>query len=172
MKSLKPAARAGGLLAAAGAAAILGYALFLRSENRAPENTPASAKQYRLLDAMHELQTYSTKLYFAGTAKNEDLATWYSRKVKQTVLNIQERRTEPYAYNGWDAAELAIMLDAPLAGINEIIETGQWDEFEGEFDFLMDACNACHTATEHAFVVVRAPKGEQAPLNQNFESAD
>ena len=159
MKNLRRTALAGVILAASGVAA----------ENPAPEMSVAYSKPYRLLDAMHELQRYSTKLYFAGVAKNGEFASWYSWKVNQIALNIQERRTEPYAYNEWDAAELARMLESPIAGINETIENEQWKNFEGVFDALMGACNACHTAAEHAFIVVRAPKGEQAPLNQKFE---
>ncbi len=158
-----------GVLLAVGGSALAGGVFMLKGERSTPENAVTHLKEYRLIDVMHELQTHSTKLYFAGIAENGELASWYNWKIQQSLSNIKEGRTEPYAYNGWDAIELATMLDIPIKEIDEVIDSGQWSRFEDAYDFLMDTCNACHAATEHSFVVVRAPRGQAAPLNQKFD---
>ena len=61
------------------------------------------------------------------------------------------------------------MLDMPIKEIDETIESERWNDFDHSCDFLMDTCNACLAATEYSCVVVRAPKGQAAPLNQKFD---
>ena len=134
-----------------------------------PPEPPRHVKTYRLLDVMHEFQTYSTKLYFAGTAGNQELASWYSWKLESALRDVRQGKIEPYAYNGWDAIELAEMLEEPIADLNVSIKEGDWKAFESKYDRLLQTCNACHAATEHAFVIVSAPKGDQAPRNQKFD---
>jgi hypothetical protein len=126
------------------------------------------SKPYELLDAMHMFQTYSTKLYYAGVSKNDKLASWYAWKLESVVKEVKERRTVPYAYNGWDAAELALMLDTPISDLNSAIKKKDWTAFGTGFDTLMAACNACHVAAEHPFVVVKAPRDDPPPSNQSF----
>jgi len=145
------------------------YSRFHGGESELQPTSDQHLKTYRLLDVMHQLQNYSTKLYFAGTARNEELARWYSWKLESAVQDITQHRIEPYAYNGWDAAELAIMLDAPIADLNATLIAQQWGDFEDRFDMLMRTCNACHAAAEHHFIVVRASAGEPAPPNQRFD---
>lgn len=130
------------------------------------------ARPYHLLDAMHLFQTYSTKLYFAGRAHNQELAKWYSWKLNSTLQDVLERRTAPYAYHGWDAAELAQMLNAPITQIDASLDQQDWARFDSNFSTLMQTCNACHRATDHDFIIVRSPGGERAPENQIFANGE
>lgn len=138
------------------------------SSTSAAKTTEVKTRPYHLLDAMHLFQTYATKLYFAGQARNEELASWYSWKLESTVKDVKDRHTEPYAYNGWDAAQLVLMLDTPITELNKVVKQKNWDAFAPRYDDLMNACNACHVAAEHPFVVVQAPRNEQPPQNQKF----
>lgn len=145
------------------------YSQFYKPISEDQTSAGSHVKEYQLLDVMHELQTYSTKLYFAGLAQNKELASWYAWKIEHAILNIQQGKIEPYAYNGWDAAELTKMLDKPITELNKSIDEENWGEFALGFDWLLDSCNACHSATEHDFIVVLAPKGERPPQNQKFD---
>ncbi|MBL4629786.1 MAG: hypothetical protein JKY14_01000 [Paraglaciecola sp.] len=147
--------------------AVLLYSKFAKDQGKLTLEAEQHFKTYQLLDVMHELQTYSTKFYFAGIARNKALALWYAWKLDRAVQIIKDRRIEPYAYNGWDAAELVKMLDTPISNINTVLKNEQWNKFASHFDTLMRTCNACHTATEHQFIIVKSPNGEP-PQNQKF----
>jgi hypothetical protein len=160
------------LSSAIGAAlALFAYPVLDRSNDVPAQAQERSGhpKTLRVLDVMHEFQTYSTKLFHAGHARNHELASWYHWKLKSAQNEITQQHTEPYAFNGWDAAKLAVMLDSPLEELKNAIENKQWDRFDERFAVVMQACNACHVATEHSFVVVQPPGDDQLPGNQRFD---
>lgn len=145
------------------------YSKYDQCAKKTQEIPNRHVKTYRLLDVMHEFQTYSTKFYFAGMAKNKNLAAWYSWKLQSAINSIKEGKIEPYAYNGWDAAELVKMLDMPIANLNTVVKNEQWGSFENQFSTLINTCNACHAVAEHRFVVVKVPTGK-SPQNQLFDN--
>ena len=135
---------------------------------RTPRAAP-HVKVQRVLDVMLALQHHSGKLYFAGMAQNQELAGWYAWKLESALRELQNGQVEPYAYNGWDAAQLSHMLDPSLVELNATIKARQWDQFPQQHATLMARCTACHVATEHPFLVVRSPITDHPPAHQKFD---
>ena len=93
---------------------------------------------------------------------NSPLAAFYLHELEETAATIIEAVGE---YDGHPVSALTEhMLLPALSGLEVAIGAGEADE--GMVN-LVEACNACHAATEHAFIVIGRAKGN--PFNQVFE---
>jgi hypothetical protein len=145
---------------------ILTVALIALSGAKA-EDPPAEAppKPYVLLDVMHQFQRYADKLYFSGKAKNWELANWYRWKLEAAALPVIEGRVEPYRYEGYDAQPLMkAMLIPAVRSVENAVKKQSDTEFHKAYAALVQTCNGCHAATQHAFVKIVVPT---APIYTN-----
>jgi hypothetical protein len=135
----------------------------------ASSDAPPRLRPYELLDVMHMFQTYADKLYFAGRARNWELAGWYRWKLEAAALPVVDGEVEPYRTERYDAqSAMKSMLIPALQPLEQAIEKQSEAAFEQAYLALIGTCNACHALTEHPFVKIIVPT---SPIfsNQNYE---
>ncbi len=95
------------------------------------------------------------KLWFAGDAKNWELADYELDELKEGFDDaIKYFPTKDNMPIGQLVKDTAL----PAAeGLKSAIDARNGTKFAAAFDKLTAACNACHQATDHGFIVVRRP---------------
>jgi hypothetical protein len=155
--------------AVGGAFTMLAFGIALSGcQKQEPSESQARLRPYELLDVMHQFQTYADKLYFSGQALNWELAAWYCWKIEAAALPVIEGQVEPYRTERLDAQPtMKTMLIPALRSIEQAIEKKNESEFMRAYSGLVDTCNGCHVALEHAFVKIVVPS-RPAHSNQNY----
>jgi hypothetical protein len=134
----------------------------------AAERSASDAYVPGLGEFMSATQVRHAKLWFAGDAKNWDLARFELDEIKEGLEDAA--RLQP-TYEGIPVADMIKAdLDAPLSGLAKAIEAKDRKEFTRAFDVLTAACNACHTAAAHAFIRIKRPTAPPVS-NQVFTPA-
>jgi hypothetical protein len=123
---------------------------------RAQQPPAIAAKPYvpSLADLMLVVQLRHAKLWLAGDASNWELANFAIHEMEEGLEDMA--RLHP-AYKDVPVGKMAVKARNRAA-------------FTKAFDQLTDACNACHQASNHAFIVIRRPAGFPFP-NQSFAPA-
>ena len=137
---------------------------------RAQQPPAIAAKPYvpSLADLMLVVQLRHAKLWLAGDASNWELANFAIHEMEEGLEDMA--RLHP-AYK--DVPVGKMMEDtvrAPIEEVEKAIKARNRAAFTKAFDQLTDACNACHQASNHAFIVIRRPAGSPFP-NQSFAPA-
>ena len=71
-------------------------------------------------------------------------------------------------YDGHAIGDLTAAMLAPVIdGMEDALQDGSGD---AAMDKLVDACNACHRATEHGYIVIKRTNAN--PFNQVFSTDD
>ena len=114
---------------------------------------------------MSATQMRHAKLWFAGDARNWELAAFELDEIKEGLEDAT--RLHP-THEGVPVADMIkANLDAPLSGLAKAIEAKDKNGFTRAFDVLTAACNACHAAASHGFIRIQRPTA--APVsNQVF----
>lgn len=118
-------------------------------------------------DIMSSIQTHHAKLYFAGKNENWDLAKFEYHEIEEgfegavkwheTIEDVPE-----------PTSQLIKITDAGMHELESAIEKKSKDQFLLAHRSLTNACNACHSAAAHAFIVIQEPKSLTF-TNQKFE---
>ena len=104
---------------------------------------------------MSATQVRHAKLWFAGDARNWELAAFELDEIKEGLEDAT--RLHP-THEGIPVADMIkANLDAPLSGLAKAIEAKDKNGFTRAFDVLTAACNACHTAASHGFIRIQRP---------------
>jgi len=104
---------------------------------------------------MSATQVRHAKLWFAGDARNWELAAFELDEIKEGLEDAT--RLHP-THEGIPVAEMIkANLDAPLSALAKAIEAKDENGFTRAFDVLTAACNSCHTAAAHAFIKIKRP---------------
>jgi mono/diheme cytochrome c family protein len=141
--------RYAGLLALAGWLAVAG---------------PARAGDTQLLGLMGKLQTFAHKLQLSVTARNGRLADFYLHELEETSEEIVE---DIESYDGQPISRLVQdMLLPAIEAMEKPVKAGDWAGSDQGLANLLQACNACHQVTGHAFIRI-APAGGN-PYAQDF----
>lgn len=111
-----------------------------------------SNEQYvpRLGDIMNAVQSQHIKLWFAGKAKNWELAAYELRQLKAGLLEAA------LMYEGIPVTNVTTM-SKPAQSIADAIETRDTKRFAGAVGELTDGCNACHRSMARGFIVIEMP---------------
>jgi hypothetical protein len=129
-------------------------------------------RPFELLDVMHQFQRYADKIHASGQAKNARLVDWYAWKLEWASLQISEGQTAPYTGEYGDTRDMIkTMLVPTIKPVIDSAKAGDWDEFEGHYKVMVDACNACHIAAEHGFVKITVPT-EPIYKNQDYSAVE
>jgi len=126
--------------------------------------TPSpTVKQYapRLVEIMSAAQLQQLKLWFAGKAKNWDLASYELRQLTDSLVQAA------ILYPGIPVSNVTTMK-VPLLAIADAIAARDNRKFVVSTRDLTDGCNACHTSMDRGFVVITLPTDQQPPANQIF----
>jgi len=114
---------------------------------------------------MNVIQTEHAKLWFAGSARNWELAAYQLGEIKEIMSDIGE------LYQKFKDLPLDKMLDdvitGPIAETEKALDAKDFAKFSAGYGKLTDACNACHQATGNGFIVIQRPSGQAFP-NQDF----
>lgn len=125
-----------------------------------PKNYVPGLEQF-----MGVIQSEHAKLWYAGQARNWDLAAYQLGEIKEVMSDVQDM--VPTFKN----LPLAQMLDAVITGsiatLEKAIDEKDSGKFASGFRDLTQACNSCHQAAGVGFVRIRQPVGAGFP-NQDF----
>jgi hypothetical protein len=109
---------------------------------------------------MSGIQAHLSKLWFAGLNENWDLARFEIDEIKESLDDIRKYETDR------KESQLLPMINPALDSISGSVEKKDLKSFKYNFVYLTNTCNACNTAAEHKFNVVRIP--ESSPfINQD-----
>jgi len=127
------------------------------------ELTPSStAKRVpRLVETMSAAQLQHLKLWFAGKAKNWDLAAYELLLLKNSLVEAALLYPDIPTSN-------VTTLREPLQSISDAITAKDIRKFASTVRELTDGCNACHRTMDRSFVVMKLPTDQQPPANQVF----
>ena len=140
----------------------------------APAATPAPAAAHEAPKTyipgpeqfMGVILSQHAKLWYAGRAKNWDLAEFELGEIKEVMGDLQD------LYPKFKNLPFADMLDAvitkEIVDLEKAIAAKDSKAFAAGYDKLTAACNACHEGTENKFVVIRRPSGSRPFPNQEF----
>jgi hypothetical protein len=149
----------------------LATAVAASAQDTASHNPPSpSAAGYvpGLGEIMSLQQMRHAKLWLAGSQKNWPLAAYELDELREGFEDVQKLYpTHEGVPVGAMAASLA---QAPLQGLDKAIEAKDGASFRKSFDQLTQACNTCHRAAQHAFIVIARPSASPFP-NQKFAPA-
>jgi hypothetical protein len=114
------------------------------------------------------VQPRHLKLFYAGHAKNWTLAAFQLNELRAALARIG--RTIPtYRNIGVDTAVASIFADK-IGAVDAAIKAANPEKFTVAYGEMTGACNACHAAMEHPFLVMRVPDTMNYP-DQDFQSA-
>jgi hypothetical protein len=144
-------------------ALLVGFTVCMAMNRAAGE--PAEPYAPGLVEFMMTVQTHHAKLWFAGNARNWDLADYQSDELKELIEEIAKRVPKYKDLPVGQMIETATM--PPLADIEGAIKSRDAGKFAAAFDKLTAACNACHEAANRGFIVIQRPATSAFP-NQSF----
>lgn len=123
-------------------------------------------KDHDLIGNMGAMQYFSHKLDLSIRAQNRELVDFYVHEIEETLAET----TEIEEYHGKPIGELAEAMLAPaFERFEQAVDdgSGDWEAIDGRFGELIDACNACHQATEYDYINIQ--RTDANPYMQSFE---
>ena len=160
------------IIAAALMSALLPLAVVAQTQtSQAPAPAPAAhdvPKSYipGPEQFMGVILSQHAKLWYAGQARNWELAEFELGEIKEVMSDLQD------LYPKFKNLPFGDMLDAvitqEIVELEKAIEAKDFRKFAAGYDKLTAACNTCHETTENAFVVIRRPAGSRPFPNQEF----
>jgi hypothetical protein len=124
----------------------------IAQSNQSNLNASPTNEQYvpRLGDIMNAAQTRHIKLWFAGKAKNWDLAAYELRQLKAGLLEAA------VLYEGIPVSNVTTMTK-PVQSISDAIDARDLKRFTKAVGELTDGCNSCHQTMQRGFVRMQMP---------------
>ncbi len=120
-----------------------------------------------LVELMGAIQTHTHKLQLSLDHGNTALAAFYVHEVEELLEELQGVEE----YDGHPIGQLAGAMLVPVIGrLETAVDGGNVDAAHRELDALISACNACHIATNHGFIVIA--RNSANPYLQSFEPAN
>ncbi|MGA8819783.1 MAG: hypothetical protein WB624_21045 [Xanthobacteraceae bacterium] len=157
-----------GCLALLLAAPAAGSALAQSAPAPAVSTAPATAAPYAMTlgDMMDTLiQPRHAKLGLAGKAQNWTLAKYALVEIRQSFAGIVKAQPK---FRGLPVGELVTAaLGQPMDAVDAAIKAQDPQKFAAAYAQLTAGCNACHSAADHPYVVIKAPDASEFP-NQDF----
>ncbi|MCS6968043.1 MAG: hypothetical protein RMJ44_05190 [Cytophagales bacterium] len=115
--------------------------------------------------SMVQLQTYHAKLYFAGAAKNWELAAYYVHELEEALEEVQKFHP---VHEGIKVGQLVEAIALPsVEKVEEAISQKDVVAFSTAFERLTLSCNQCHQSAGKSFIRILVPQNTGLP-NQDF----
>ena len=132
-----------------------------------PEGKPEAGKSYvpGVEQFMGVMLSQHAKLWYAGKARNWELAEFELGEIKEVMGDIQD--LVPVFKNLPFADMLDAVIVKEVADLEKAIATKNFKKFAAGYDKLTAACNSCHQGTEMGMVVIQRPT-RPAFFNQDF----
>jgi hypothetical protein len=139
---------------------------FVMPANAAEEHAAAKETYASGLGEIMSLQQMRhLKLWFAGQAKNWPLADYELDELKEGFDDVIKFFPVKDDMKIGDMAGSTVLPVLP--DVKSAIEAKDGAKFAAAFDKLTAACNACHQASNHAFIVIQRPTTSPY-TNQSF----
>lgn len=126
-----------------------------------PPSANAKQEAPRLVEVMGMAQLEHLKLWYAGKAKNWDLAAYELRQLTNSLAEAA------IFYPAVPVSNVTTMKE-PLLSVADAIAAGDGRKFAASMRVLTHGCNACHTSMGRGFIAITVPTGGQPPANQIF----
>lgn len=160
-KRLLLAAALAPLFAAAVGSAALPQAGSTDGSNGAP--APYTLTMGDMMNTL--IQPRHAKLGLAGAAQNWPLAQYALVELRQAFAGIVKAQPK---FMGLPVGQLVdAAITPPMNAVDAAIKEQDVKKFAAAYAQLTAGCNACHTAVEHPFVVIKVPDASAFP-NQDF----
>ncbi len=117
-----------------------------------------------LAKIMGEMQRHSMKLGYAIQGENQKLADFYLHEIEETLDEIKAVKEHDGLPIG---ATAGTIMDPAIEPLEAAVDAGDWPASRAAYRGLIEACNNCHTATEHEYIVIIPAEGTP-PFNQKF----
>ena len=114
---------------------------------------------------MLDIQARHTKLYYAGSNENWELAAFVLSEMKESFKDITRYHRSHDEVN-LNKLTNKIMIPS-IDDLNSVIAKGDLDSFNSGFEQLTVSCNKCHSVAKHSFIKIRKPLTGDF-LNQEF----
>ena len=118
---------------------------------------------------MAQVQTHHAKLYYAGHARNWELAAYSLHEINEALQAVQTFNDQFEDFPTPLSEVVPSLVGPPLGEIHGAIRARDGARFDTAFKSLTAACNACHAMLEHGFVRVQEPTAVEF-TNQAFAS--
>lgn len=110
---------------------------------------------------MSGIQVHHAKLWFAGLNNNWKLTNFELAEMREILEDINN-----YCADRPEIKDIGI-IEPALENMSQAIMQKNSKQFEDSFTELTVSCNTCHVATDHGFIVIKAPDSPQFS-NQDF----
>jgi len=114
------------------------------------------------------VQPRHLKLGLAAQAANWPLADYELKQLRQAFGNVA--RTYPMFRGQPIGVTVEAVLDEPFKAATAAIEARDAGKFADAYASITAGCNACHSALDHPFVVIKTPDASAFP-DQEFKPA-
>ena len=117
-----------------------------------------------LVDKMSALQYFMHKAGLSIRAGSLELADFYLHEIEEVLLEVEEIES----YDGHPVGQLSgAMLGPSFHELEEGVDSGDPERALSAYQVVLDACNACHVATEFGFIKVE-DRSTENPYMQSF----
>jgi hypothetical protein len=119
--------------------------------------SPDAAESYvpGLGEIMSATQMRHAKIWFAGKAGNWELAHYELDEIREGLEDAVKFHP---VFKGVPVSAMLNRLTAqPLADLDAAVAAKDRARFSKAYDNLTGACNACHQAAGHGFIVIKRP---------------
>jgi hypothetical protein len=104
---------------------------------------------------MTATQLRHAKLWFAGQAKNWDLAGYEIDEIKE---GLEDAAKQFPTHDGLPIADMIkTNTEAPLDQLEKAVAAKSSAKFSAAFDKLTKACNTCHAGAKKEFIKIQRP---------------
>ena len=110
------------------------------------------------------VQPHHIKLALAGQAGNWALADYEAKELRETFEDVTTY--QPLWHDFPIAKMVETILIPPLSEVDQAIIDKNAGAFAKAYDQLTTACDSCHQATQHEFIVIMPPSGTAFPDQQ------
>ena len=154
--------RTASILLSVSAAALAFAATIAMAQTPSPRDFP------NVGDLMNTvIQPRHAKLGLAGAQQNWPLAGYLVNELQQSFANVGK------IHPMWRRLSLPDMFEStvgePLKALGAAVKSRNAADFAAAYAKLTAACNACHTAANHPFIVIKVPNQSAFP-NQDFHA--
>ena len=117
-----------------------------------------------LIDLMGNFQYFIHKAGLSIRAGNAELADFYMHEIEENI----EAVSEIDEYDGFPVGDLTPAMLTPSAeAVGSNLDSGNLDGALKAYSQLINACNACHLATDHGYIKI-VDHSTQNPYMQDF----
>jgi hypothetical protein len=125
------------------------------ADDKAPPNQPKEPYSPGLGEIMTLQQMRHSKLWFAGQARNWELAAYEVDELKEGFEDAA--KLFPTFKDVPIGSMIGDIMKTSVADLEKAVEGKDGKRFAGAFDKLTASCNACHQAAKHGFIVIARP---------------